>query len=306
MSTTETLHNEAHLGRHILSISPDEGRRLDLVASAFRAGMTLDCRCLYIPGRQSHEAILDGLWVRGCEVDKALESGQLLMVGHEDTYTRGGRFDPDRMLDVWVRTMSEARRDGFEGLCATGEPAWLSDGVPGSDRWLEYEARLNLLDLDGRATIICQYDGLALPAYAYDELRKSHPFIHRGNAVEANSSYVDDPSALPDVPLLEELERPLDTLPCEHIRELLSAGADEELSPPRREALARHLAECSECAARAAALRDLTQAVKALKAPAAAPEAFWQRVQAQLAGEARPGAHGQRPRRVAAHRSPNG
>ncbi len=283
MTAASTPEREAHLREHILSLCPDEGRRLDLIASIFRSGLGLGCRCLYITGRTPPPGVLDGLRARGCEVDRPLATGQLMMLTAGQSYLSDGRFDPDRMLGLWVDVAAQARREGFEGLCATGEPAWLSQGVPGAERWLEYEARLNLLPMDrDRMSIVCQFSGTDLPPPVYEELEKLHPLIHRGDGLEPSESFVVGPEHLSEVPLVDELEPPADTLPCECLRELISADIDGELSRRRRGELARHLAICPSCGARAQAVRELKTVCRSLRKSAAMPNGFWERLQDEL------------------------
>jgi len=284
MSATQAPERAAHLGEHILSICPDEGRRLDLIASIFRAGFEVGCRCLYLTGRTPPAGVLDGLRARRCEVDRPLARRQLVMLTAEQSYIPDGRFDPDRMLDLWVDLCTAARKDGFEGVCATGEPAWLTQGVPGVERWLEYEARLNRLEVDReRVGIVCQYSGLDLSPWFLDELEKLHPLVHRGDGVAPSASFVRDPDYVSEVPLAEELEPPADTLPCDCLCELISADIDGQLSPRRHDELARHLAACSACRSRAQSILDLRTMCRSLRTPEAIPGGLWAKVQRALA-----------------------
>ena len=283
MDAAEHPAADARLGEHIISICPDENRRLDLVASVFRGGLASGCLCLYLTGSLRPDAILSGLRRRGCDVNRAVACGQLVIRMAEETYLANGQFDPERMIGVWMETVARARRDGFEGMCATGEPTWLSSGVRGADRWLEYEAGLNLLDLQGvRASILCQYDGRSLPEWVYRELERLHPFVHRGDGVARSETYTGDPDELNAAPLVEDLEPPCDALPCHLVAELISADLDGQLSASRRAQLRRHLKTCEACTARAATYTALRKACRSLRAAPPVPSELWEKIRADL------------------------
>jgi MEDS: MEthanogen/methylotroph, DcmR Sensory domain/Putative zinc-finger len=295
MGEQMTSEAGAHLGEHIVCICGDDSRRLDLIASTFRAGTDLGCRCIYLFGRLSGREALAGLAARGCDTEGATSAGQLSLASAEEMYLAPGWFDPDRMLDVWVDLYIRTRRDGFEGLCAAGDPSWLARGVRGAERWLEYEARLNGLDVDpSRVSIICEYGDSDLPSSVYEELAKAHPRICRGDGVSASPTFTYDADHLPDVPLLEQLDAPADRAPCPSITDLLSAYADGELPAGRRHEVARHVGACTACAARVRDVLALKEAFQSLRVPADAPDALWAAVQEQL-GRETPGSEPPKP-----------
>lgn len=278
MSMDAVLKDEARLGQHIASFAADASAQLDLLAPMFRAALAHNCRAVFIADSTPPATVVEGLAQRGCDIEPALETGQFSLLTSEETYALGGYFDPERQLTMWAEAIADARKAGFAGICGSGETTWLSRGVPGVDRWLEYELRVNLLEERDFVGLVCLYREGALPERAEAELTKSHPLIHRNGQLTPSGAFAAGAQHVADVPLLEDMEPPADRLPCAMLAMLLSADADGELHRRRHAEIAAHLEQCPGCAEAAAGNRQLKQALSQLRAPKAAPEGFWEEV----------------------------
>lgn len=274
---------DARLGQHIASFAANAGPQFDLLAPTFSSALSQDCRGLFIADRTPPDAFAKGLADRGCDIEPALKTGQFVLLTADETYIKGGYFDPDRQLALWEEAMASARKDGFAGLVASGEITWLDRGAPGVDRWLEYEYLMNLIEERDVVGLVCLYREGSLPEWAEAELLNNHPFVHRNGKVEANESFQAGEEGLADVPLMEDMEPPADRVPCALLAPLLSAYADRELHPRRRAELAGHLECCPKCAAAARGHTQLKGALAGLHTSATTPEGFWDEVRRQWA-----------------------
>lgn len=270
------------LGQHIVSIAENVGIQLDLLASAFRSALSQECRCVYIGDQVASPDFLEALAARGCGLGPASEAGQFQGLAPDEVYTRGGHFDAERVLGGLCDSINAARSDGFAGLCAAGDAAWIWQGVPGVERFLEYEYRVNLIEDRGSVLLICLYDGRRTSSWFESELLKCHPFFHNGGPVANSAEFIPGPVELPDVPLLEDLEPRADSLPCEFLSELLSAYVDGELLNRRAEELARHVASCRHCASSVEAYRELKRAATAARAHPPLPAGLWDTICSQF------------------------
>jgi hypothetical protein len=286
MTTSEParqLAEEARLGQHIVSFAGRAGDQFDLLAPAFNAALALNCQCLFIGDRTPPPAFSEAMANRGCNIAEPLASGQFQVADADDTYARGGYFDPDRMLDGWRQLIESARERGRPGVCASGEVTWLHRAVPGVDRWLEYEYRLNELEGVASAAMICLYDTSALPEGLGWELKKVHPLIHGNGGVNANRGFAAGPAQAADVPLVEDLEPAADDLPCALLAELLSAHVDSQLAPRRRQQVSRHLDGCPKCVHRLESYRMVKSRLVSLRTPSDVDPGFWAAVRKRLA-----------------------
>lgn len=63
----------------------------------------------------------------GLDVDRMLAWGQLQFRAAEEHYLPDGVFDPRSQIESARRALTEATRDGFEGLRSVGEMGWTAD-----------------------------------------------------------------------------------------------------------------------------------------------------------------------------------
>ena len=286
--TAEPGRQEARLGQHIVSLAGTVDEQLDLLAPVFGAALASDCRCLFIADRTAPEAFTSGMVRRGCNTGEALASGQFQLLTSDRTYLRDGHFDADRMLDTVGDAIEAASEGGWGGLCGAGEVTWVHRGIPGVDRVVEYEYRLNELEGLSSAAIICLYDRERLPKRLGTELRKVHPLVHVNGTVAGSSEFVMGATRAAEVPLVEDLEPPADQLPCERLSELLSAYADGQMAPSRGDQIGRHLRTCSRCRREVETYRALKTSLTGLRTASGVDAGFWVKVRRQLGSLASP------------------
>ncbi|MFQ6079806.1 MAG: MEDS domain-containing protein, partial [Thermodesulfobacteriota bacterium] len=141
-----------------------------------------------------------------------LASGQLVILTRDDAYMREGVFDPDGMIALLRGETERALAEGYPALRVTGEMTWALRGLPGSERLIEYEARLNEFFPGSKCLAICQYDRRRFdPAVLLDVLR-THPIAVVGTEVYDNFYYIPPAELLgSDLPVVE-LRRQLQNL----------------------------------------------------------------------------------------------
>src|SRR5690606_17227844 len=89
------------------------------------------------------ETIMGYLKDAGLDVDSYLRTGQFSILTVSDSYMKDGVFDPDRMIALLSTETENALQEGYSALRVTGEMSWALGGLPGSERLIEYEHKLN-------------------------------------------------------------------------------------------------------------------------------------------------------------------
>jgi hypothetical protein len=104
-------------------------------------------------------------------------------------YFPTGCFDPDDMLARLRESWVQCQASGLAGARFAGEMTWALRGIPGADRILECETRINDLIEEAPMTIMCQYDlNLFDGGLIYDVLN-AHPVVIIGGHVLRNPFY---------------------------------------------------------------------------------------------------------------------
>ncbi len=201
-SRTPTQLSELGPGDHLCCIYESEEQHRAVVTPFMKRGLEADERVLYIVDERSPETILGYLSAEGVPVERHLAEGKLVLLSPEESSLRDGRFSPEAMIDLLRSETERALADGYAALRVTGEMTWVTRGAPGSDRLIEYEARLNEFFPGSRALAICQYDRRKFDAEVLLDVLRTHPVAVLGTEVVANHFY------LPPEVVLERGEGP--------------------------------------------------------------------------------------------------
>jgi hypothetical protein len=131
----------------------------------------------------------------------ATDDGRVVVSSSEDTYLAGGQFDMARMVGFVRDHLAEA---AAEGRCVrtAGWMDWLQREAPGTERAMEYEARMNLLVPTFDCTFMCIYDLSMLRGEMVVDILATHPYVVLSGQIRQNPFYIP-----PDVYLRELLSR---------------------------------------------------------------------------------------------------
>jgi PAS domain S-box-containing protein len=185
--TLETLKPHDHLC--LIYESQEEWRAA--AVPFISIGLKRGEKCIYVVDTSPADEIRKYLGEEGVNVAAAEKSGQLSILHETEAYTREGSFDPDRMIALLISETEKAIVDGYPTLRATGEMTWMLRGHPGSERLLEYEAKLNWDFFPKYPCLtICQYDRWKFEPDVIKGVIMTHPLLVRGNNIYHNFYYI--------------------------------------------------------------------------------------------------------------------
>lgn len=130
-----------------------------------------------------------------------MSDDRVLVGSSEDTYLAGGRFDMERMVGFIRDTLVRAREQG-RCVRTAGWMEWIHRNAPGTERAMEYEARMNLLLPTFDCTFLCVYDLSKLEGGPLVDIIATHPYVVLRGQIRQNPFYVP-----PEVYLAEVLGR---------------------------------------------------------------------------------------------------
>jgi signal transduction histidine kinase len=174
------------LGDHLCCFYETEDQYRAVLTYYVHQGLAQGERVLCIVDAHPVDTVLDDLRGAGVAVDNVRVRGQLRLVTAADTYLRGGRFRPAAMFALLQSETEQALAEGYMGLRAGGELTWATRGLPGCERLLEYEVRLNTF-LPGSCCMgLCQYDLRRFDLLCLLSAFMTHPRVLVGTAVYEN------------------------------------------------------------------------------------------------------------------------
>lgn len=186
------LYNITELkpGDHLCILYKTEEEHKALITPYLISGLENNEKIFYIVDARSSETVLNYLRGAGVDVDPYLESGQLSMLTVSESYMKGGVFDPDGMIKMLTEETDKALEEGYTALRVTGEMSWALRGLPGSERLIEYETKLNEFFPNNKALAICQYDCRVFEPDILLDILTTHPIAVIGTEIYENFYYI--------------------------------------------------------------------------------------------------------------------
>ncbi|MFJ6722448.1 SpoIIE family protein phosphatase [Streptomyces sp. NPDC091259] len=146
-------------GDHSCCAYSDDQEKSRAVTGFVGAGLANGERVLYFTDTTAARTVTDSLEAAGLDVDAAQARGQLAVHGASQSYLRLLPFDPDAVIAGMRQACEEAVAAGYPGLRVVGEMDWCTREVPGAERLLEYELRLEAeVFADLPVTGLCLFD----------------------------------------------------------------------------------------------------------------------------------------------------
>jgi len=187
---------------HICAFFDSREQEYSVLRSYYTDGLSAGEKALHIVDRAVRDDHRKRLGDMGVDVECCERSGQLEVVTPEDTYLAGGTFDPEKMLVTVDAVLAGAKDKGFQRTRIMGNMGWALADAPGSDRLIEYEARVNEVLARTRQPAICVYDTARLTGAMMLDILRSHPLTLVNGAVHENPFFTP-----PDVFLAEIRQR---------------------------------------------------------------------------------------------------
>jgi len=181
---------ELEPGDHLCCIYETDEEHRELITPYIISGLEKNEKVFYIVDARTAETVKGYLRDTGVNVEPYLESGQFAILTVDEAYMRTGVFDPDGMISMLSEETGKALAEGFGALRITGEMSWALKGLPGSERLMEYEAKLNLFFPGSKALAICQYDRRLFEPDVLLHVLTTHPIAVIGTSIYRNSYYM--------------------------------------------------------------------------------------------------------------------
>lgn len=159
-------------GAHMCFIFRDEAERRSVVADFVRSGLRSGEAVRYFADQASPADVDRWLYEHEVEVGTALETRPAA-----DAYFPDGRFDPDAMCERLRASYTGIREAGYASGRVTGEMTWALRDVPGADRIIEYEQKVNDVVETHPLTAMCQYDANRFSGDVIFAALRVHPYM---------------------------------------------------------------------------------------------------------------------------------
>lgn len=190
MSDVEGAFGLATVGSfHACLIYDDDSQRREVVAEYLAAGLRRGDLVGYFSDGSCTERVGDWLAAVGVDVAAAEQRGAFTVRSADEAYCPEGSFEPKAMIARLLRRYEFAAKGGYSGSRSGGEMGWVLQGRPGADRFLEYEALINAIDVAFPHRGMCQYDARRFDGATLFQVLRVHPYVIAHGQVVRNPHY---------------------------------------------------------------------------------------------------------------------
>jgi len=177
-------------GDHACCLYESEEECRAVLVPFLSQGLEKGDKVFYVINTRETQVILSYLRDDGVDVASCLARGQLNILDYKETYLHESVFDPERMLGLLQAEVDRARNEGYSAVRFMGEMDWVLQDRPGSERLIEYEARLNAFVANSQCIVICLYDRRRFEAGVLLDVLRTHPIAVVGMELCQNLYYI--------------------------------------------------------------------------------------------------------------------
>ncbi len=176
--------------KHMVLLYRDEKEVVDTVVAYIKESLEKNKRCIYITGDADTKLIIGDL-KNLIDYDSYIEKKQFYILDKEESYSKDGHFDPDRMIDMLLNEVDLALKSGHEGLAVTGEVGWALKFDDGFEKIMEYEWKLNdIIFSKHPVSSVCRYNLNKFTDEMIINIIHVHPYIIWDNKLHVNPFYI--------------------------------------------------------------------------------------------------------------------
>ena len=142
-------------GSHAVLFYNSPREKYQLILPFIKDGLDKGEAILYLLDEKNQKRIMKYMMTFGINVHRHEKSGALKILASENWYVEKGTISKELVVKKWMKTLSDATKNGFHGLRVSGEPTYFfrHDLM---EPWMEYERSLPR-KFESPITAICRY-----------------------------------------------------------------------------------------------------------------------------------------------------
>lgn len=165
-----------HWGTHIAHLFKSKGDYFDVIVPCIKTGLINNELCLFVYSNYTdYKEIMSTFSDSIDDIDKYIESGQLVLMSYKDWYLKDNSFNEFRVNNQWKDYVDKALDNRFDGLRAVADTSWLEKSF--FRTFQNYEKKANDIIPDLQFIAICLYDANKLDIFEVAEITKNHGYL---------------------------------------------------------------------------------------------------------------------------------
>ena len=185
--------------RHVCAFFNSDDEEYRVLLPFIKDGFTCGDKAIHVVNPNQRDDHLQRLAAVGIDTAAAQRAGQLEIRASTDAYLRDGRFDPDRMLQVFEQLASGNANHVFPLSRIVCRMDWAAERPTHVDELIEFESRVNDLWNRHDDAVICTYQLSRFSGDTVIDIMRTHPAVIVGGILQQNPFYVPPEQFLREV-----------------------------------------------------------------------------------------------------------
>ncbi len=176
--------------RHVCAFFNNDDEEYRVLLPFIKDGFECGDKAVHVVNPDQRRDHLQRLAAVGIDPTAAQQSGQFELRINTEAYLRDGRFDQDRMLDVFEQLASGNTNGGFplSRICCRMD--WAVQDRSYVDDLVEFESRVNDVWRRHDDAVICTYHLAKFGGDTVIDIMRTHPMVIIGGILQQNPFFV--------------------------------------------------------------------------------------------------------------------
>jgi len=176
--------------RHVCAFFNNDEEEYRILLPFIMDGLDSGDKAVHVLNPEQRQDHLQRLASAGVDPAAAQQRGQLELRTNTEVYLPDGRFDQDRMLEVFEQLASGNAKGGFplSRICCRMD--WAVEDRSHVDDVIEFESRVNDVWLRHDDAVICTYHLGRFGGDAVIDIMRTHPMVIIGGILHQNPFFV--------------------------------------------------------------------------------------------------------------------
>jgi two-component system, sensor histidine kinase PdtaS len=176
-------------GTHVCSIFRTISEEMATIIPYMLAGLKRGEQCVSVVNQDIVDQMVRALGDLGIDVKECQSWGQFIFLDPVVTYVSQGCFSPEQTIESLAKIEKDALSRGFTGLRVTGEASWSLSKLPGTERLIEYESKVNRFLPASKTLALCLYNETLYANDVLFDVIRTHPTVSIYNMLRDNPYY---------------------------------------------------------------------------------------------------------------------
>jgi hypothetical protein len=176
--------------RHVCAFFNSEEEEYRVLLPFIKEGLKCGDKGVHVVNPDQRADHLQRLTGAGIDPIAAEKAGQLEIRTNSDVYIREGRFDQDRMLQVFEQLASGNTNGNFPLSRIVCRMDWVTQDRSYVDDVIEFESRVNDVWNRHNDAVICTYHLSQFGGDTVIDIMRTHPLIIIGGILQQNPFFV--------------------------------------------------------------------------------------------------------------------